>query len=204
MSSLEVSQVEYALRNDPQYLIDTIIANNPQAVFNNLKVWFNYTTNDATAAQNYIKQLCKSQPEQSEQIIMKAFDVPIVSDNLNDVGQEAILMSIINKEKAGFPTTRNQPYEVGGLLDEIANTPNETTPESNFNWGSFISGALPGVLSLFGVNTGGQQGTNIDIAAQMEADAKKSRRTWTIIIVMLLLILLIIFYIWWKRNRQAA
>ncbi len=106
MESLPVAQCRQALRQDPIYLLQSILDNNLAQVCAKLKFYFNVTVNTAEDAAEQIKLIVQADPDNAAQNVYDILSVPIIGTNLSSVGSEAILNEAIAAEAAGQSITR--------------------------------------------------------------------------------------------------
>lgn len=218
MASIQSNQIQKALREDPEYLLDTILANNMPAVSARMKYLYNITVNTPDAFKENLQMLLESYPDQAAEIIFSLLSVDIDGGTLTNDGSDAVLSVVIAQEESGF-AHRNaiwDPYAGMGADAYNAVNGNPTTPAgptsqsqvsgSGFNWGQLVSAALPGILGLFGLGGQPQSGTALtpqqqaEILRRQEEDNRRRQRNTLIGVAIGLFVLILIIVLVMRKK----
>ena len=213
MASIQSQAFQKQLREDPEFLLQSILANNLQQVSRRLKFTYNITANTAADVIENIDMLVQAYPSEAAEMLMDILSVDIDGDRLSPVGADAILNEVITADGAGRSFAKSGSYDPtidelnqeimgNGVTSSGQSTANQTA--SNFNWGQFVGASLPGLLGLFGVQVQNGPGQNSQTAAilqaQQQAERERRQRNWFIGIGVAVVLLILVFVIW--RTQQ--
>jgi len=197
---MDIKTFRERVSTEPSFLASYIVANNPEAVLENLQAE-GQIVHDADDIFPVLNEMLS---EGKQKAVQRVLSVPVNTENLS-AAEMAVLMDL-SKGQAQANGMRNKSAKAGEDAEDDADDGTGSSGQSFWNstaFGSLLQGVFnlgAGYLSsqgLYNVPTGGEAAR----AASDEA-AKKSRTTRYIIIGVVVVVIAVVAYVLLKSKSK--